>query len=194
MAGEPHPLLRTGVNVSKAVGRNRLVIAFANAAELAIYNMDDAQMITVGGRLYQKSPSLSGLPSSDPLLIIDGNGNRWRLVAGEVYLIPFFATLTVGANELLMLHPITLNVTLPQDLVGSFGYALNTATTTRVLPLKKNDTGSPIAEITFLSGVNEPIFEADEFVLVPGDFLTARGPSSEDATLANFGVTIVASR
>lgn len=194
MAGAPHPLLQTGDDVSKSVGRSRLPIWFSDPAELALYDMTTANVIMVGDFIYRKSPSLSALPASGLDILIDGNDNRWRMVEGTTYLFGFFSTQGVGANELLMIHPITVNVVLPENLVGSWGVALNTATDERRFPVKKNDSDL-IGEIIFSPALANPTFESDEITLVPGDFVTARGQTSgSDATLANFGVTFVGSR
>jgi len=105
MPGLPHPLLQDGVNVSKSVGRSRLAIWFQDAAELAIYDMSLANYISVGDWNYRKDNTLVGSIGTDVLL--DGNGNRWRRLTGDVYLMPFSMTLGNWAHALLLVPPYT---------------------------------------------------------------------------------------
>lgn len=119
-------------------------------------------------------------------LEIDGLG-------GRAYAASFGATLTVGANELLPPHCFVADVAFPTNFVGSHGFALNPAEFDAILPVKKNDT-TQVGEVTFLEGVSAPTFESTAFEVVPGDFLTVRGPGVADVSLANFGVTFLGAR
>lgn len=194
MAGDPHPFLRDGEQVDKSEGRAFVVLGIADANALAALDMGEAQYLVIGERLYKKSPSLAASPASGLDILIDANGNRWRALDGRTYLLPFFTTLGLGASELLLIHQVATNLTLPEDFLGSEGYAMTTATAETVLTVKKNDTDT-IGTITFHAGLHEPTFAAAaEVVLVAGDFITVRAPSSQDATLANIAVTLMATR
>lgn len=188
-----NPWLRDGEQVDKSEGREFVVIALADENALAALDMSEAQVLVVGERLYKKSPSLAALPASGLDLLIDAAGNRWRAMEGTSYLLPFFTTLGLGSNELLLIHQVATTITLPEDFLGSFGIALTTATADKVLTVKKNET-DVIGTITFHAGLPTPTFASDETVLVPGDYVTVRAPSSPDATLANIAVTLMATR
>lgn len=188
----PHPLLIDGQNVEKSVGRSRLIIWFADAAELALYDMSAASRIAVGGLNYVKT-SLVSAPSGLDVLV-DGAGNKWLAQTGNFYVMPFSATLGFGASELILVHSIVTPVTLPEDFVGSYGVALSTATAERKFTAHKNSDVSPFGEITFAIATPTPTFSADETILLPGDYVTIKAPAGIDATLANVGVTLVGTR
>lgn len=193
MPGLPHPLLQDGVNVSKSVGRSRLTIWFQDPAELALYDMSLANYISVGDWNYRKDNTLVGAIGTD--VILDGNGNRWRRLTGDVYLMPFSMTLGYAVSELLLVHAFTGNVTFPAGLAGSYGIALNTATAERRFRVFKNNSGSPFAEIVFAAGVAAPTFvAATQTVFTRGDYARVLAPTGLDATLQNVGVTLLASR
>lgn len=192
MAGSPHPLLRDGVDVSKSVGRSRLIIWFQDAAELATYDMSLANMISVGDWTYRKDNSLVG--SVGDAVILDGNGNRWRRVVGDVYLLPFSFSQGVGSSEFLFGHAFTEPVSFPEDFVGSYGFALNTATGERRFKLYKNDALTVFGEIVFSAATSPATFSSDAISFVPGDYLRFYSPTGLDATLANFFGTLVGSR
>jgi hypothetical protein len=192
MPGLPHPLLQDGVNVSKSVGRSRLAIWFQDAAELAIYDMSLANYISVGDWNYRKDNTLVGSIGTDVLL--DGNGNRWRRLTGDVYLMPFSMTLGYGANELLLVHAFTGNVTFPTNLAGSSGIALNSATAERRFRIFKNNAVSPFAEVILAAANPVPTFSGAETVFTRGDYARVLAPTELDATLQNVGITLLGSR
>lgn len=192
MAGLAHPLLRDGVDVSKSVGRSRLIIWFQDAAELADYDMSLANMIAVGDWNYRKDNSLVGSVGDDVLL--DGNANRWRRVVGDVYLVPFSFTQGSGSVEFLLGHEFRTAVAFPEDLVGSGARALATATGERRYKLYKNSSLTHFGEIIFSPATELATFEADAVSFAPGDYLRMYSPSGLDATLANFFGTLVGSR
>lgn len=188
----PHPLLIDGQNVEKSVGRSRLIIWFADAAELSLYDMSAASRIAVGSLNYVKTSLVSGPSGLD--VLVDGAGNKWLAQTGNFYVMPFSATLGFGANELILVHPFVVNVTFPENLVGSFGVALGTATLESRFRLYKNEESSPFGEVIFSTALPNPTFESDETVFEPGDYAKVRAPSSIDASLANVGVTLLGTR
>jgi alpha-tubulin suppressor-like RCC1 family protein len=116
-------------------------------------------------------------------------------LAGEYYAIPFSSSLGVGANETLLIHPIAIEILIPEDMIGSKGIALGTATADRVFSLFKNASPTPFATFTFFAGNPIPTFVcAADVLLVPGDYVVMKGPTGADPTLKNFGVSILALR
>jgi len=192
MAGELHPWLRDGVNVSKSVGRSRLIIDFQDAAELAVYDMSLARKVSVGDWIYVKDNTLVGAVADDVLL--DGNGNRWRRVVGDIYLLPFSSSLGFGANELLLGHEFRTAVSFPENFDGSSFRALTTATSERRWPLYKNAEVAAFGEIVFAPATALATFESDAVSFAPDDYLRLYSASGVDASLANVFGTLIGSR
>lgn len=190
MPGLPHPLLEDDVDVSKSVGRSRLPIWFANAAELEAYDMTTANVVMVGDWLYRKDTSLVGASGIDVLL--DGNGNRWRRVEGEVFILPWSISAGIGANEFIIGHEFVTAVSFPENFEGSRARALSTAVSDRALPVKKN--GTTFGEVIYAAVTEVATFESDPTSFAPGDYLTFFGPPGLDAGLANFFGTFLGSR
>jgi alpha-tubulin suppressor-like RCC1 family protein len=116
-------------------------------------------------------------------------------LAGEYYAIPFSSSLGIGANETLLIHPITIEITIPQDMIGSKGIAVSASTADKIFSYYKNASVTPFATCTFLAGNPVPVFAcAADVLLVPGDYVVMKGPAASDPTLANFGVTVFALR
>ncbi len=194
MAAPDHPFLIDLQNVEKSNGRSRLLIWFADPAELLLYDMSAANMVVVGERTYKKDGTLALEPAQGLNILVDYAGNRWRFVRGEEYLLAFSATLGFGASELILVHPIVTPVTFPEDFVGSYGMALGTATAERRFSVHKNSDVTPFGEVIFAIATPAPAFSADETILLPGDYVTIKAPAGIDTTLANVGVTLLGTR
>jgi hypothetical protein len=81
------------------------------------------------------------------------------------------------------------------NFAGSYGTTKTTATSSATFIVNKN--GSQIGTIVFAGGASTPTFTttagaAESFAA--GDILTIVGPATADATLANWGVTLVGTR
>jgi hypothetical protein len=102
-----------------------------------------------------------------------------------------------GAAQKLLVHKLPHAITLPASLAGSSATALvaATASTAFVLAYVRSGSTTTIATFTFaaagtvatISGVVIP-------TLAAGDVLTISGPATADATLADIGFSILASK
>lgn len=91
-------------------------------------------------------------------------------------------------------------ITFASSLTGSSGKALTAATAQTDFDVRKNATtsanGTSVGTIRFAASGTVPTFiAASGFTLTGGsDWLTVWGPATPDATLANIGVTLYATR
>jgi hypothetical protein len=102
-----------------------------------------------------------------------------------------------GPAQKLLVHKLPHAITLPASLAGSSATALTaaTASTAFVLAYVRSGSTTTIATFTFaaagtvatISGVVIP-------TLAAGDVLTITGPATADATLADIGFSILASK
>lgn len=96
------------------------------------------------------------------------------------------------SSEVILRFPLPRTVTFPENMGDSKIMADVAATDTTVLSLKKD--GAEFAVATFNAGSSSGLFNGVLTVFDAGEVLTIVCPSSPDATLANIGWCLVASR
>ncbi|MEG3175849.1 DUF2793 domain-containing protein [Sphingomonas sp. RB3P16] len=99
-----------------------------------------------------------------------------------------------GASANIAIYLPTRMLNFASGLPGSIARAIGAATSSTVLTVAKN--GTTVATITFAAaGVNGSFATSSgAFSAGPGDVLTISAPSSQDATLSDIGITLVANR
>ena len=101
------------------------------------------------------------------------------------------------AASLSVFIPVTIPISIAANLVGSVGYANTVSTGGAVFTLSKISGGSTTAlgTITATAGSKTAfVFAGAGGTLVVGDTLQLTAPASQDATLADLGITIHAVR
>jgi len=102
-----------------------------------------------------------------------------------------------GAAQKLLVHKLPHAVTFPAGLAGSYMTALTAATATTVFTLayKRGGTTTTIGTFTFAAGGTDATISG---VVIPtlaaADILLLSGPATADATLADIGISILASK
>jgi hypothetical protein len=89
--------------------------------------------------------------------------------------------------------PITMPLSIPANLEGSVGYARTVATANAVFSVSKISFGVAVelGTITAVAGLQTGfIFSGIGGLLVAGDVLQFFGPATQDATLADVGISI----
>lgn len=107
----------------------------------------------------------------------------------------YFPALQSAATQEFFRMAAENTLTFPGNLSGSGGSAKTTATSSTTFALNKN--GSQVGTIVWGSGASTPTFTTTSGAAVtfsPGDVMTITGPATPDATLANWSLTLVASR
>ena len=140
----------------------------------------------------------------------DGTSSQWVLANGAAaslkYAIGFSYTGGVlGASQLLGLHRVAKNITIPANFGPYFGQnsqagGTANATGSTVISVDRALAASPttfaqIGTITIAAGTITPTFATAAGAAITcaqGDVIRLQGPSSADATLANFYATLVA--
>jgi hypothetical protein len=101
--------------------------------------------------------------------------------AGQIVIVPMAIACTVAAN-----------------LVNSRGFAATTATSSAAFTLARIPLGSTtpttIGTITFAAGASTSTFTGAGASFAAGDVMRLVAPATQDATLANLGITILAMR
>ena len=97
-----------------------------------------------------------------------------------------------GASATILV-PITIGLTLPVNLAGSYALATVAATAATVFTLYKN--GNQIGTVNFAASATSGTFSflaSTQFVA--GDYLDMIAPATPDGTLANIGINRLGSR
>ena len=98
-----------------------------------------------------------------------------------------------GVSTTLKRFVAPMTMTIPANFAGSRAYAEVAATATTVLYINKNGTG--IGTITFTAGSQVGTFAMTvpgvDVGLVAGDFVKVYTTSTQDATLAELGITLL---
>jgi len=128
----------------------------------------------------------------------------WELDGVLIGLVPYsigfsYVGGVLGASQLLGMHKLPRAVTLPANLVGSVAGATAAATGSTVISVDRALAASPgtfaqIGTITFAAGSATPTFATvggTAKAMATGDVLRLIGPSTADATLANFYSTLL---
>jgi hypothetical protein len=97
---------------------------------------------------------------------------------------------TPAANDKILTFIVTRAFQLPANLTGSKALAGTNATSNFYITMYKN--GTNIGTVNFLSGVSVGTFTFTSAVsFTPGDRFVLQAPAPADATLADFGFTLV---
>ena len=136
----------------------------------------------------------------------DGSSAQWVIAVAlpPPSISPYFVGFSyvggvLGASQLLGLHKVTRASTIPANFAGSVAGATANATSSVVIDVAQALAASPntftsIGTITIAAGSINATFATSggtAKTLAIGDVVRVMGPSSADATLANFYVTIV---
>jgi hypothetical protein len=97
-------------------------------------------------------------------------------------------------SQVLATIPITRNVWLPDDFVGAKFHCKTNPAATTVISVLKNGTQIGTVSISTSGVATFSTIATGEEAFVAGDTLRIDGPSSADATLADFGITFAAQR
>lgn len=104
-------------------------------------------------------------------------------IAGSVTGLP-------GEGEVLLTFVAPRAFTIPTDFSTSVGWAGTAATgSSAVLSLRKN--GTQFGTLTFATGTQTGAFSSTAETFAVGDRLTVVAPATQNATLADFGFTVV---
>lgn len=93
--------------------------------------------------------------------------------------------------------PMVIPITVAANLASSAGYATTAATNSAVFNLYKVTSGgisTSLGTVTFAPATKTATFGGAGGSLVAGDNLSMIGPNPQDGTLADCGVTIMATR
>lgn len=136
----------------------------------------------------------------------DGTSAQWVIMVAlpppsiSPYFVGFsFVGGVLGASQLLGLHKVTRASSIPANFLNSVAGATANATASTVIDVSQAPAASPntftsIGTITIAAGSINATFATSggtAKTLAIGDVVRVMGPSSADATLANFYVTIV---
>jgi hypothetical protein len=141
------------------------------------------------------------LNSDFPASYAGAGGFMLRVNAGatavEFEAIPFLVSMfipgTFGNGALIAQLVFDRNVSFPNHLTGSQGYAQINATSATVLDLHKN--GSPVGTITFTNaGATATFALAGGATFAAGDRLAIYNENPADATLADLSITLRGTR
>lgn len=177
-------------------------IAAVSSGGAATYVGDTPPGSPTAGQLWWESDSGNLF-----IYYADGTSSQWvQAAAGAAasvpanvadYIIGVTQPGVTGPAQKLLVHKLPHAITLPASLAGSSATALTaaTASTAFVLAYVRSGSTTTIATFTFaaagtvatLSGVVIP-------TLAAGDVLTISGPATADATLADIGFSILASK
>ncbi len=114
-------------------------------------------------------------------------------VTPQPYDVALFYPGVPGATQTLARIVFTRPVTFPVGLTGSQASAGTAAAAETIVTLKKN--GSSFGTCTFaISGTTCTFASTTGAVFAPGDYYTAIGPGSADATLADITITLAGTR
>lgn len=123
-------------------------------------------------------------------------GYGWAIktsgVAGVALSCMFHGLPAVGASVFI---PITMSLFVSMGLIGSVGYANIPATADAVFTVKRISLGAPydFGTLTAVAGSSTPFtFAGPGGLLLPGEVLQIIAPATADATLADVGITLLA--
>lgn len=109
--------------------------------------------------------------------------------------IVFMTSARPAAGAIVANVPVTIPLTVPASLTGTQAYAVAAATNAAVFVLQKQPGNVALGTVTFTAGSQTAVtLEGAGGSLAPGDTLQMVAPAVQDATLANFGVTILTQR
>jgi hypothetical protein len=141
------------------------------------------------------------LNSDFPASYAGAGGFMLRVNAGATAVafeaIPFLVSLfmpgTFGNGALMAQLVFDRNVSFPNHLTGSQGYAQTNATSSTVLDIHKN--GAPVGTITFTNaGATATFALSGGATFAAGDRLAIYNENPADATLADLSITLRGTR
>jgi hypothetical protein len=109
---------------------------------------------------------------------------------------PYIVCMTLSgkpaASQVVVKHPFPLATTIVTDAVGSYGSCGITGTAGATFSLIKND--SSFGSFVFAAGATSANFSVLATAFSVGDVLTVTAPPSQDATLADIGLSLLLTR
>jgi hypothetical protein len=137
--------------------------------------------------------------NSGDLKLLYCDGSTLRTVAyvaassGNPYDIGCSVAGTPAANATLLRYPMPRAVTFPAGMANSKAIANTAATASTTFSVKKN--GTQFATFVFAaSGTSATFAAASSTAFAAGDVLTITAPATPDATLADLGIALAATR
>jgi hypothetical protein len=142
-------------------------------------------------------------PAAGDVLIYDGSSGTFQNQRAKYVVSAFVPGVMTQANQALLYHKVTKNVTLPANFAAYQGHsseaACSTGSTGSVsITVARALAASPtsftnIGSISFAAGVINGSFSTQPATnLGQGDILRLRGPGTPDVTLADFHTSLVA--
>ncbi len=127
---------------------------------------------------------------------LDNNGKILASQLPSTYtskvVIPASVSGVPADSAVVLVYAVPLNMSIAVNCVGCYAEAVTAATAETVFTVKVNGTDK--ATITFDAEATVGVFSEQAAIsLVAGDLITIHNQANNDATLANIGITLVAS-
>lgn len=155
-------------------------------------NTENVQLVR-GATTYDLAPGVA------VLVITDGTADGmdvFEVNSGGSEPVPYDVGTSISGkpedNELVVRYVFVRTVTLPSGLAGSHASAGVGSTGNASFGLSKN--GAAVGSINFNTGTTGTFTFASAQTFAPGDVLTIRAPTPQDATLADVSITLAGTR
>lgn len=133
-------------------------------------------------------------------LLVFSSSDGWTVttlgdptVVAQPYVVGATFNGVPSASQVIMRHPVPIDVDFATGLPDSQGFAEIAATATTDFDIQKN--GVSIGTMRFAAaGTVATFIFAGDVSFVAGDVLTVIAPASPDATLADFGLSLLGER
>lgn len=169
--------------------------AFRNGTWIRLIQTSPTATITVsaGSGATVSGNTLQTSRQGDSLLLIKTNTNDWYVVAadsGGLYNVSGFFVTTPVANEVLLNHIFSQQVTFNDNFLNSVAHVATNPTASFVIDIQKN--GASIGTLTIGTGgtVTFATTGTGLETFVSGDRLRMLAPATPDATIANLTWTL----
>lgn len=125
------------------------------------------------------------------------NGAVWEWDGAKWVPIPVSAAVPIAfvfmgrpASDVMLNVPVILNATIAANLAGTVGYQNTIATAAATFTLNRIRAGASTAFGTIVFGPTGITLAGAGGAVAPGDVLQMMAPVTQDATMADVGITI----